>query len=82
MKQFPYTDLSDAKRHATAIERIAASARVRVEDVRPLYEKVLAEMSEGARIKTYLYIFTARKVEKLLSMGETNRGNGLDISTA
>jgi hypothetical protein len=48
-------------------------AQVRAEDVRPLYEQVLTEMLEQARITTYLSIFTARRVEELLKrIKETN----------
>ena len=73
MAQFSYENLKDAERHAAAIERLAASAQVRPEDVRPLYEQVLAEMLNEARIKTYLSIFTARRVETLLQrMARTN----------
>ena len=73
MARFSYEELGDAERHAAAIERLAASARVRPEDVRPLYEQVLGDMLNEARIKTFLPIFIARKVEKLLqSMARTN----------
>jgi hypothetical protein len=66
MVQFLYESPDDERRHVAAIERLAALAQVRAEDVRPLYEQVLAEMLEQARITTYLSIFTARRVEKLL----------------
>jgi hypothetical protein len=56
----------DAKRHMVAIQRLAAFAHVGEEDVRPLYENTLAEMLGEARITTYLPIFTARRVEKIL----------------
>jgi len=75
MEYFSYETLDDAKRHAAAIERLAALAHVKKEDVQPLYEKILAEMLEQARIKTFLPIFTARRVEKLLPrMRATNLG--------
>lgn len=73
MASFLYEKLDDAHRHSAAIERLAACAHVRPEDVRPLYERVLAEMLEQARITTYLSIFTARRVEELLQrIEETN----------
>lgn len=77
----------DGKKHAAAIERLATLARVRVEDVRPLYEKVLAEMLKEAKITTFLPILAARKVEKLLLRVREmylNRRNGNwpGISTA
>jgi hypothetical protein len=73
MASFLYEKLDDAHRHSAAIERLAACAHARPEDVRPLYERVLAEMLEQARITTYLSIFTARRVEELLQrIKETN----------
>jgi hypothetical protein len=87
MTSFFYESLEDEKRHGAAIERLAVLARVPVEDVRPLYEQVLAEMLEQARITTYLSIFTARRVEKLLErIGRTNswpdNGSGFTLITA
>jgi hypothetical protein len=87
MVQFLYERLDDAKRHAAAIERLAALGHVSEEDVRPLYEQVLAEMLEQARITTYLSIFTARRVEQLLQrIGRSNswpdHGDGVTLITA
>jgi hypothetical protein len=87
MKPLSRINHVDEKKHLIEIERLAASAQVRVEDVRPLYQKVLAEMLNEARITTYLHIFTARKVGNLLvRVREINLGirNGKwpGISTA
>jgi hypothetical protein len=87
MKHFTYENLKDAKKHEAAIERLAASFQVRVEDVQLLYEKTLTEMLEQARVMTFLPIFTARRVEKLLiRIRKTNPGIGdgdlTGISTA
>lgn len=56
-----YKDAVEAKRHAAAIDRIAASTQVRPEEVGPLYERMLAKMQRKARITTYLAIFTRKK---------------------
>ena len=57
---------AEAKRHAAAIDRVAASTHVRPEEIEPLYERMLAKMLKKATIKTFLAIFTARRVERLL----------------
>jgi uncharacterized protein YaaN involved in tellurite resistance len=67
MNESLYKNAEEAKRHAAAIERIAASTHVRPEEVEPLYERILAEMQKKARITTFLAIFTARRVEQLLT---------------
>jgi DNA-binding transcriptional regulator YdaS (Cro superfamily) len=87
MVQFLYERLDDAKRHAAAIERLAAFGNVSPDEVRPIYEQVLAEMLEQARITTYLSIFTARRVEQLLErMARSNswpdHGDGGTLITA
>jgi len=53
-------------KHVLAIDRIAASLKVPREEVRQLYERVLEEMEQKARIKTFLAILAARRVEQLL----------------
>ena len=67
MNESLYKNAEEAKRHAAAIERIAASMHIRPEEVEPLYERVLAKMQQKATIKTFLAIFTARRVEELLT---------------
>ena len=52
--------------HAEAIEKIAASTEVPREEVRTIYERVFAELQQNARIKTFLTVFTARRVKELL----------------
>ena len=56
----------DNDEHAEAIETIAVSTEVPREEVRTIYERVLAELQQKARIKTFLGIFTARRVKELL----------------
>jgi hypothetical protein len=53
-------------KHAAAIDRIAASLQVPREEVAPVYERVLAELQQNARIRTFLAIFAARRVEQLI----------------
>ena len=55
----------DAK-HVAAIDRIAASIHLPREQVARLYERVLAKMQQKATIKTFLAIFAARRVDKVL----------------
>ena len=66
MNESLFKNTDEAKKHEAAIERIAASMHVRPEEVKPLYERMLAKMQKKARIKTFLAIFTARRVEQLL----------------
>lgn len=66
MNESFYKNAEEAQRHAAAIDRIAASTHVRPEEVKTLYERILAKMQKKARIKTFLAIFTARRVEQLL----------------
>ena len=65
----------DALRHSNMIEGLAESQDVRSDDVRSLYESVLAEMKRDAVITDYLPIFAVRKVKKiLLRMGASGPG--------
>ena len=66
MNEFIEKAEDEEKKHAAAIDRIAASLQVPREEVAPVYESVRAELQQNAKIKTFLAIFTARKVEQLL----------------
>ena len=66
MREFLLKKESEAEKNAAAIDRIAASMRVPREEVAPLYEREFAEIQQNARIKTFLAIFAARRVEQLL----------------
>ena len=66
MREFLLKKESEAEKNAAAIDRIAASMRVPREEVAPLYERELADIQQNARIKTFLAIFVARRVEQLL----------------
>ena len=70
MRPFLNEQEQEKKRHAEAIDKIAASVRVSPDVVKPLYERVLAELQEQAKIKTFLAIFAARRVEQLLKGAE------------
>ena len=53
-------------RYSTTSEGLAESQDVRSDDVRSLYESVLAEMKRDAVIMDFLPIFAARRVRELL----------------
>jgi hypothetical protein len=61
-----YENEEEALRHSTTIEGLAKSQGVRSDDVRPLYEAVLARMKRDAVIKDFLPIFAARQVKEIL----------------
>jgi hypothetical protein len=56
----------DEKRHEGVIAEIASRKGLRLEDVKPLYDRVLSKMERDARIRDFLAVFAARKVEKFL----------------
>ena len=56
----------EALRHSTTIESLVASRGVRSDDVRSLYESVLADMRREAVIMDFLPIFAARRVKEIL----------------
>ncbi len=66
MKEFLKKKEDETQKNAAAIDRIATSMQVPREEVAPLYERELAEIQQNARIKTFLAIFAARRVEQLL----------------
>jgi hypothetical protein len=59
-------DEEEALRHSTTIESLAASQGVRSDDVRSLYESVLADMKRDAVIMDFLPIFAVRRVKEIL----------------
>ena len=61
-----YENEEEALRHSTTIEGLAKSQGVRSDDVRPLYESVLADMKRDALIMDFLPIFAVRKVKEIL----------------
>ena len=73
MKEFLKKTEDQVTKHVLAIDRIAASLHIPREEVRQLYERVFHEMEQIAKIKTFLPIFAARRVEELFRNG-TARG--------
>lgn len=61
---------NDEKQHAAAIEALARDLRVRREEVRGVYQALLADIGQTARIKDYLPIFISRKVKDTLRIGK------------
>ena len=66
MREFFLKKEDEAAKNAAAIDRIAAAMQLPREEVAPLYERELAEIQQNARIRTFLAIFAARRVEQLL----------------
>ena len=66
MNDFLKKTEDEVTKHVLAIERIAASLHIPREEVQQLYERVLEEMQQKARIKDFLTIFAAKRVEQLL----------------
>jgi hypothetical protein len=50
----------------SAIDSIASSKGLPAEDVRTVYERMLARIKRQALIKDFLSIFVARRVERVL----------------
>jgi hypothetical protein len=63
-------------RHSGTVENLARSLGVRLDDVRSLYESVLAEMKRDAVIMDFLPILAARQVKEILRRGK--EGDGKD----
>ena len=61
-----YENKEEALRHSAAIEGLLESQDVRPDDVRSLYESILAEMKREAIIVDFLPIFAARRVKEML----------------
>jgi hypothetical protein len=61
-----HENAQEALKHSNMIEGLAESHDVRSDDVRSLYESVLAEMKRDAVIMDFLPIFAARKVMEML----------------
>jgi hypothetical protein len=56
----------DEKRREGAIAEIASRKGLRLEEVKLLYDRVLSKMQKEARIRDFLSVLAARKVERLL----------------
>jgi hypothetical protein len=62
-----YADHRKGSHDQRAIEFLAEESQVPVNEVAQLYERALAELGVGARIRSFLGIFAIRNVRKILS---------------
>ncbi len=65
-----YKNEEEALRHSITVESLAKSLGVRSDDVRSLYETVLAEMKRDAVIMDFLPVLAARQVREILRRGD------------
>jgi hypothetical protein len=63
-----YENEKEAEEHSIAIEGLSRTHGVGPDDVRSLYESVLAQMKRDAVIMDFLPIFAARKVREILRL--------------
>ena len=63
---------AEKKPHEAAVEGLAQSLCIEVEEVQSLYEAVLAEMRREAIIMDFLPIFAVRKVKDRLLLKRTS----------
>jgi hypothetical protein len=67
MKEFClYEDESEQRQHLSAIQRLVKDVGSSEEEIRNLYEGVLQEFKNEAKIKTFLFILVSKKVRQLL----------------
>jgi len=64
-----YEDEAEQKQHFRAIQRLVMDVRSPEEEIRHLYEVVLKQFKNEARIKTFLSILVSKKVKELLDAG-------------
>ncbi len=63
-----YEDETEQKQHFSAIQTLAKDVRSSEEEIRPLYEGVLKEFKNEAKVKTFLSILVSKKVKALLQV--------------
>lgn len=61
-----YSDADDQVKHFRYIERLAKEIDWPIQEVKPLYEDILADMKPNAMVLDYLPIFVSKKVRYLL----------------
>ena len=61
-----YEDENEKRQHVAAIQILTRDERSSEEEIRRLYEGVLQELKEVARVKNFLTIIASRKVKDLL----------------
>jgi hypothetical protein len=66
MKEFClYDDESEQKQHLSAIQMLVKGVGSSEEEIRNLYEGILQEFKNEAKIKTFLSILVSKKVKEL-----------------
>jgi hypothetical protein len=63
-----YEDETDQRQHFSAIQTLVKDMIYSEEEIRHLYEGVLKEFKNEARIKTFLSILVSKKVKELLNV--------------
>jgi len=71
-----YEDEPERLRHLNAVQTVAGRIGASIEEVGRLYEEVLEGFKKNARIKDFLPILVSRKVEYLLDVRRSKKGNG------
>lgn len=61
-----YEDESEQRQHLSAIQMLVKDVGSSEEEIRNLYEGVLQEFKDEAKIKTFLFILVSKKVRQLL----------------
>jgi acyl-[acyl carrier protein]--UDP-N-acetylglucosamine O-acyltransferase len=61
-----YEDESEQRQHISSIQRLVKDLGSSEEEIRNLYEDVLQEFKNEAKIKTFLSILVSKKVKQLL----------------
>ena len=61
-----YGDESEQRQHLSAIQTLVKDVGSSEEEIRNLYEGVLQEFKNEAKIKTFLFILVSKKVRQLL----------------
>ncbi len=74
-----YEDESEERQHLSAIQMLVKDVGSSEEEIRNLYEGVLQEFKNEARIKTFLPILVSKKVKELLQTREGQQSEILCI---
>jgi hypothetical protein len=61
-----YEDETEQKQHFGAIQKLVKDVSSTEEEIRSLYEDVLKEFKNVAKIKTFLSILVSKRVKELL----------------
>ena len=64
-----YDNETDQKMHLRAIQMLATEFSIPQEEVQELYESMLCNMKERARVKDYLVILVSRNVKDRITRG-------------